>query len=742
MAVNIIPKEKTGDNISLTVGASQASLDSTLAQCINAKNDANTSAEESQTSADDSQTSADSSQAFAGTSSSFADASEASAEASELSAIRAEEAGGIYGNHGISEGCIFTINGSNANAFDISTGAYWIDGTKYTFAGATNVTSLGNAGDYASVGLDSSGLIHIPSNFIDLDTAETTLEITAYAKFTDTTIDVIGDSRDDVSSIMKDFFLRMKYFEETKFKNGGGKITLSSTPAQLNIEEGVVSAPNGKRVEIPQMDNIGANAIYHTAGVESIHPTVTPYVVDLTLYDNYTDLVAIPSEKFTAHTLARSIRTGANYFAFGHELFDNLGEAQTSEPDLGIFQGTQEGSFIEPLAMIIVREGVNAIYNIVDVRGGKEANTIDSIAGKTIHGMVSGDVLKYDGTQIVAETPTSNAGQGVSYFLGNNIISGGNYDLTIFPAGGAEVEVQQTASASDSPKFIERYVSDAVGGSSIDAGAWTINTYASVDSNQGTSEIIARVNKSVLKTGTLTSTGTGLTRTFTASEAGTFVAGDADTSILDATLIQTPTETFWIDTFVSDTEVTATTDQAGYVNETGVSFSMFYKLFESTTGDIGGSDPALYETKSVQGQFAINPTDKLLVAYFLNVTSGSNKTVSLYKNGNENYSHIITPLIYRHNSLGGLNEDDYQHLTETEKVNYDAYDTRITDLEGNTGSGQMLGDAEVKAISYNAQVIDEDITITTGLNAYSVGTVTLEDGRTITIEDGAEYKLL
>jgi hypothetical protein len=58
------------------------------------------------------------------------------------------------------------------------------------------------------------------------------------------------------------------------------------------------------------------------------------------------------------------------------------------------------------------------------------------------------------------------------------------------------------------------------------------------------------------------------------------------------------------------------------------------------------------------------------------------------------------------------------------------------------GGGQMLGQAQTKAISYNAQSIAENITIPSGVNAYSVGNVTIEDGYTVTIENGSIYKIL
>jgi hypothetical protein len=56
--------------------------------------------------------------------------------------------------------------------------------------------------------------------------------------------------------------------------------------------------------------------------------------------------------------------------------------------------------------------------------------------------------------------------------------------------------------------------------------------------------------------------------------------------------------------------------------------------------------------------------------------------------------------------------------------------------------GQMLGTAVVKAIAYNAQTIAEDITIPSGVNASSVGAITIEDGYTVEIEDNAIWVII
>lgn len=58
------------------------------------------------------------------------------------------------------------------------------------------------------------------------------------------------------------------------------------------------------------------------------------------------------------------------------------------------------------------------------------------------------------------------------------------------------------------------------------------------------------------------------------------------------------------------------------------------------------------------------------------------------------------------------------------------------------GGGQMLGNALVKAISYNSQTIAENLTIATGTNGFSAGPVTVTPGYTVTISPGTVWRIV
>ena len=365
------------------------------------------------------------------------------------------------------------------------------------------------------------------------------------------------------------------------------------------------------------------------------------------------------------------------------DTLNELAAALGDDPNFATTTSTALGNRVVKNADIVAGTGTKITY---DAKGLVTSSTTPT----TLAGYSIGDAYtKAEADALHDSLAVASAGQSVSYFLDNVIKPGGNYALTNSPDGDPETTIAKIAVAANTPYFMERYISDPIGGTKIDGGLWVFRTYARVSSDVGTSEIVSRINKRTIKSGTVTITGTGTSRTITSSDP-IFVLEDANSSILNATLIETPTETFWISAFTSATQVTAITDNSGYINETSVSIHMYYKLFEATTGDINGNTAKLYETKSIQPSFNIVPTDSILIAYFA-ITTSTNKTLTLYKGGTVNYSHIVTPIVYRHNSLKGLNEGEFQHLTTAQLSKINAISGTNTGDETQTSINSKIG---------------------------------------------------
>lgn len=79
----------------------------------------------------------------------------------------------------------------------------------------------------------------------------------------------------------------------------------------------------------------------------------------------------------------------------------------------------------------------------------------------------------------------------------------------------------------------------------------------------------------------------------------------------------------------------------------------------------------------------------------------------------------------------GLSTEDF---TTAEK-------TKLASLEAG-GSGQMLGSAAVKAVSFNSNTIAENLVVATGTNASAVGPISIASTGTITVSDGSRFVII
>jgi len=80
-----------------------------------------------------------------------------------------------------------------------------------------------------------------------------------------------------------------------------------------------------------------------------------------------------------------------------------------------------------------------------------------------------------------------------------------------------------------------------------------------------------------------------------------------------------------------------------------------------------GSEPNVVTT--VQPEFTINATDRLVAKVYGKNTAGVNRTVHFFHGGTAHYSHINSPLVTRHNDLAGLQggtSNEYNHITNAQ----------------------------------------------------------------------------
>lgn len=128
------------------------------------------------------------------------------------------------------------------------------------------------------------------------------------------------------------------------------------------------------------------------------------------------------------------------------------------------------------------------------ITGSKLDASIDDLNDVAISNPVSGQFLKWNGSEWVNGDESGASSLGVNYFLQDTASGiGGYFTLLRYPAGGVEVLDPVTVKASDGEKDIEGYISDALGRTSLEAGEWTFDIYGKVNIPAGVSEIIAKV---------------------------------------------------------------------------------------------------------------------------------------------------------------------------------------------------------------------------------------------------------
>lgn len=291
--------------------------------------------------------------------------------------------------------------------------------------------------------------------------------------------------------------------------------------------------------------------------------------------------------------------------------------------------------------------------------------SLDNLNNVSVPSPTSGDHLVFNGSSWIATAATSVVGSASAFFPDNTASLADNKTLTTTPTSYSEVVNTVTVSSALQPVFYERFVSGALGRTSIPAGTWTFNIWTQTNNTGGSNLVKFRVNKRIEQTGmTGTFTGAGATRTFTVTGGTPFVAGDANANRLLASLIETPNQTAWISGFTSSSVVTVTLTDPGYVNESGVALNAIYKyLFDTATDEIEATGSTLHTVTSTQPAFTgLNLTDRLVIAFFA-FTDGGSRTQSIIYGGTTHFSYFSSPISTLHNDLAGLNVGDYQHLT-------------------------------------------------------------------------------
>ncbi len=291
---------------------------------------------------------------------------------------------------GLTSGGVITLN-TDTTKVDISACVYYIQGTKYTYAGVTAFDPNFSASKtHRRLGLDASGLVGQDDEFTNAQ-KQTIIPLGLCTSATSGPGSVVHQLRDDRFFISEEGYLQRIWQEEAigALYYKGGLISESSTALQLDQSGGVLYDKQRKRHILIADTDILAREIYHVAGVWTLSAEIDPLVVDNLQYDDGTDLVTLSNNKWANHTILKSPKADGHYFiVYSQAQYDAEAEAIEAGPDYGIFidQGT---SGLVAIAQIIVQKSAANINNIIDARPRINGGGGGSV-GVTDHGALIG----------------------------------------------------------------------------------------------------------------------------------------------------------------------------------------------------------------------------------------------------------------------------------------------------------------------------------------------------------------
>lgn len=313
----------------------------------------------------------------------------------------------------------------------------------------------------------------------------------------------------------------------------------------------------------------------------------------------------------------------------------------------------------------------------------RQPSKLNDLVDVTTSSPTTDQVLRFNGTEWVnGNSVSSSASPGIDFFPDDTSIIATSLEnaypiktLSKTPIITAE-DVDSIVLNTNTVMYGTYLYDTALGRTSIDAGVWSFDVYAGVSSANGVTTLKQNINRVRPGVGTLTTTGTGTTRTAIASSGTPFNTSDINVggTVDSDSFIRTTTGLFRILSRVSDTEVTIET-LSGYNNQNAVAFSVHKRLFQITTPEINNTATSplftglqLYTVNSVQPAYTIQTTDKISNSFF-GTSDASTRTVYFSHNGTTRYSHFSTPLITLHNNLAGLNggsANEMYHLTSAQ----------------------------------------------------------------------------
>jgi len=265
---------------------------------------------------------------------------------------------------------IVSLN-ADTTKIDIIAFDYFIQGVHYSYTGATAVTPTIETGDSSTwVGIDSTSIVYSDDKFTDEET-KTILPLARLQALQGQS----GAGSDLQEPLHLVFAIGQEGYNERQwiehsigvlYANGGTYSENTSVPLQVDQNSGIFYNAQRRRITFPTEANIEASRVYHIGGAPTVQNRTTLIIPKY--YDDGTDIVALPTNKYVSHTLLRSPKEENLFFLiYGSTIYDSQSQAEEASADYSIFQD-QATSGLYKVARFIVSGDSTNIEAIQDER--------------------------------------------------------------------------------------------------------------------------------------------------------------------------------------------------------------------------------------------------------------------------------------------------------------------------------------------------------------------------------------
>ena len=594
-------------------------------------------------------------------------------------------AGGLtYPTYDGSNGQVMTTNGSGVLGFTSLS-----EFTGITFVGDDSTGSTINTAET----LKFTGGTNITTAVVNDTVTITGPDLSGYAQKTDKAITIVGDDSTGTNITIGETF-KITGTSNISTAVSGDTLTITgpdlssyltnSTITVVGDDSTGTTLNTGETIKIAGTQNISTAVSGDTLTITG--PDLSGY---LTSVPKDIDVNSISSSDSSAIQINDAVNVSGTFRAATIVTNDLISEDSTA---INVLDGMNVSGTLTANTAVInnINTADSSDIHIngafVNFAGGgtvlyDEQATLNNLYDVEITNPAVDQFLRYNGTHWVnGAGAVASAGAGVTYFLTADSVTatGANNAIPIYTVQnqpGTLGESTITTPINNTTAIIAAWVTtSALNRTTWQGGSWQTANYCYVDGAQGTTTI-----NDVFYTvrpytaGTIAITGTGTSRTATASVGGadapfTTARITASATLINASYLQTPQGLYQITARSSDTVVTITTP-SGYSNESAVAGTVWKKYFAMPTAEVNQTVVSQWDTYTTQQALVTEATMSLGMIAF-GVTT-SNRTIYFVHDGVDHASSFDTPFSTLHSDLPGLQggqANEFYHLTSAEYI--------------------------------------------------------------------------